>query len=85
MMDTAGTQFFLLTITTTATEGQGTGTVSSHEAYPWSVLLVAVVKVPLSALTPPSLSLLSPSLFLLPSLFLPPSLLPPLMFLRLPL
>jgi hypothetical protein len=63
-----------LTVTTTATEGRGEGAVSSREAHPGRVVLVAVVDAPSSALA--SLSSLSSLMF--PSLFPPPSPSPPL-------
>jgi hypothetical protein len=52
---------YFLTVTATATEDQGNGAVSSHEAYLRRVILVAVVNVLMLILA--SQSLLSPSLF----------------------
>ncbi len=49
---------FFLPVTTTNTESQGGGTVSSHKAHPGRVILVGVVDAPPLASMSASLSLL---------------------------
>jgi hypothetical protein len=56
---------FFLTLTATATDGQGHGAVFSHEAHLGRVIVVAVVNAPSSALVSTLLLSLSPSPFLL--------------------